>query len=72
MKQKYFLWYRMAALAYYRCEWTDISDDDKEYRFILTAEIDSLLKQCCKAKMNIPNAAKELSLFMKEVSKESR
>jgi len=71
VRQKYFLWYRMAVLAYYRCEWTDISDDDKEYRFALTTEIDALLKRCCKDKMKVPNAAKEVAIFM-ETAKERR
>lgn len=64
MNQKYFLWYRMAVLAYYRCEWTDISDDDQEYRFALTTEVDALLMRCCKDKMNVPNAAKEVAIFI--------
>jgi hypothetical protein len=69
VRQKYFLWYRMAVLTYYRCEWTDISDDDHEYRFALTTEVDALLRRCCKDKANIPNAAKEVAIFM-EISKE--
>lgn len=69
MSQKYYLWYRMAVLAYYRCEWTDISDDDNEYRFALTREVDELMRKCCEQKLNIPNAAKEISIFM-EMTKE--
>lgn len=61
----------MAVLAYYRCEWTEISDNDQEYRFLLTAEIDALLKRCCEDKVNVPNAAKEVAIFM-EMSKEPK
>lgn len=71
MRHKYFLWYRMAVLAYYRCEWTDISDDDKEYRFSLTTEIDLLLKRCCKEKMKVPNAAREIAIFMAMINEKT-
>jgi hypothetical protein len=64
MRKKYYLWYRMAVLSYYRCEWTEISDEDNEYRFSLTKEVDELIRSCCRSRMNIPNAAKEVSIFM--------
>lgn len=69
MNKKYYLWYRMAVLAYYKCEWTDIEDENKGFEFHLTKEIDDLIKNCCSEKMNVPNAAKNLSVFM-QVQKE--
>jgi hypothetical protein len=64
-----YLWYRMAVLAYYRCEWTDISQDDREYKFRLTAELDRLISRCHRERVNIPNAAKEMGIFMEVMEK---
>jgi len=56
-------WYMMAVLNYYRSEWTDISDDDVEYKLVLTDELKELLWACMRRKTNIPNAAKEVEIF---------
>lgn len=68
MNKKGYLWYRMAVLTYYRVEWTDISDDDQEYRLKLTVELDELIKQCRKDKVNVPNAAFEVFIFMQTIA----
>jgi hypothetical protein len=52
-------WYIMAVLNYYRSEWTEISDDDFEYKLVLTNELKELLWACMRRKTNIPNAARE-------------
>jgi hypothetical protein len=54
----------MAVLAYYRCEWTDISDNDFEYKLKLTEDLNELIRKCCVDKMNVPNAAKEIKIFL--------
>jgi hypothetical protein len=56
-------WYIMAVLNYYRSEWTEISDDDFEYKLVLTNELKELLWACMRRKTNIPNAAKEVEIF---------
>lgn len=63
MNKTYYMWYRMAVLAYYRCEWTDISDED--YRLAITADLNLLIKNCCHKKTTIPNAAKEVDIYIK-------
>lgn len=57
--------YSMTALAYWRAEWTDISDDDKEFAIKVTEELDDVIKKCYKSKINAPNAAKEIAKFFK-------
>ena len=63
MRSKRLGWYIMAVLNYYRSEWTDISDDDFEYKLVLTNELKELLWACMRRKTNIPNAAKEVEIF---------
>lgn len=57
-------WYKMAVLAYYRCEWTDVGEDDEEYMICFTQELNHLLKRCYRQKTKVPNAAKEVSIFL--------
>lgn len=64
MRKKRYLWYRTTVLAYYRCEWTGVSDDDHEYKIRLTADLDGLIKQCFRDKMNVPNTAKQIEIFL--------
>lgn len=64
MIKKSYLWYRMAVLTYYRTEWTDVSDEDQYYRLKLTVELDELIRQCRKDRMNIPNAAYQVRIFI--------
>lgn len=59
-----YLWYRMAVLAYYRCEWTDVAQDDSEYKLRLTTELDTLISRCHREGANVPNAAKEVGIFL--------
>lgn len=63
MKRK-FQRYAMNVLTYYRSEWTDVSDDDKEYRMLVTAELLQLMKTCMRRRVSIPNAAKEVEIFL--------
>lgn len=63
MRSKRLGWYIMAVLNYYRSEWTEISDDDFEYKLVLTNELKELLWACMRRKTNIPNAAKEVEIF---------
>lgn len=53
----------MAVLAYYRCEWTDIDDNNIDYKIRLTTELDQLIECSYKDKMNIPNAAKQIEIY---------
>lgn len=64
MSRKKFHRYMMSVLAYYRSEWTDISDDDVSYRLFVTTELEHLIKNCMKRRTNIPNAAKEVEIFL--------
>lgn len=64
MSSKKFHRYMMSVLSYYRSEWTEISDNDKNYRFLVTTELEHLIKGCMKRGTNIPNAAKEVDIFL--------
>jgi len=57
-------WYIMSVLAYYRSEWTDVPDEDKDYRLLVTSELERLIKACMRRGVNVPNAAKEVEIFM--------
>lgn len=57
--------YCNAVLAYWRSEWTDIKDNDKEFAIILTSKLNNIIKKCYKSNMSVPNAAKEISVFFK-------
>jgi hypothetical protein len=57
-------WYTMTVLAYYRSEWTDVPDDDKSYRLLVTEELQQLIKTCMKRGVSVPNAAKEVEIFL--------
>lgn len=63
MSKKYY-WYRIAVLAYYRAEWTDIPDQDHEYKIRLTANLDALIRNCWETDSNIPNSALEVKMFL--------
>jgi len=66
---KRYKFYTMTVLTYWRAEWTDISDNDKEFTIKITDEIDYIIKKCYKSKINAPNAAKEISKFFKNKTK---
>ncbi len=57
-------WYALSVLAYYRAEWTDISDEDSDYRLFVTKELQNLIDGCMRRKTSIPNAAKEVHIFL--------
>ena len=57
-------WYIMTVLAYYRSEWTDVSDEDKEYRPLVTEDLERLIKTCMRRGVSVPNAAKEVEIFL--------
>jgi len=57
-------WYALSVLAYYRAEWTDISDEDNEYPLFVTKDLQSLIDGCMRRKTSIPNAAKEVHIFL--------
>lgn len=57
-------WYTLSVLAYYRAEWTDVSDDDNEYRLFVTKELQDLIDGCMRRKTSVPNAAKEVHIFL--------
>lgn len=61
--------YMISVLAYYRSEWTDVSDDDNKYRLMVTEGLEDILFSCLRANMNIPNAAKEVEIFLSMESK---
>jgi len=64
--------YMMSVLAYYRAEWTDVSDNDDEYRLLVTKELQTLVKACFRRKMNVPNAAKEVEIFVDLAASKSK
>lgn len=64
MKNKKIAWYVMAVLAYYRSEWTEVADDDTRYRLVLTKELEDLIRGCRRRGTNVPNAAKEVEIFL--------
>jgi hypothetical protein len=57
-------WYIMSVLAYYRSEWTEVSDKDKGYRLLVTSELERLIRTCMRRGVNVPNAAKEVEIFL--------
>lgn len=57
-------WYALSVLAYYRAEWTDISDEDNEYRLFVTKELRDLINGCMRRNTSVPNAAKEVHIFL--------
>ena len=57
-------WYSLAVLAYYRAEWTEISDEDGDYRLFVTKELQDLIDGCMRRNTSIPNAAKEVHIFL--------
>jgi hypothetical protein len=63
-KRRDYYWYRMAVLAYYRCEWTNIDDQDRDYKIKLTTELDQLIENSYKNRMNVPNASKQIELYL--------
>lgn len=67
MNKKKFIVFRMAVLIYYRSEWTDVKDDDADYKFILTKEINELIMQCFIDKTNISNAAAQVKIFIDSI-----
>jgi len=56
--------YMMSVLSYYRSEWTEVSDEDKGYRLLVTDDLHLLIKTCMKRGLNVPNAAKEVEIFL--------
>lgn len=54
----------ISVLMYYKSEWTDISGDDTSHRFTVTNELEQIIKDCIKRGTNIPNAAKEVEIFL--------
>lgn len=63
-----YLKYRTSVLAYYRGEWTSVHENDNEYKLHLTVELDQLIRECFVSSIKIPNAAKEVSIFLKATS----
>lgn len=72
MNRKNMRRYIISVLNYYRSEWTDVSDDDNKYQLIVTDELENILLSCIRSKMNIPNAAKEVEIFLSLESKNGR
>lgn len=64
MTRKRVRWYMISVLAYYRSEWTDVADDDDKFRLLVTEDLEDLLLGCLKRKTSIPNAAKEVEIFL--------
>jgi hypothetical protein len=56
--------YMMSVLTYYRSEWTEVSDDDRDYRLFVAEELKTLIRTCMKRGLNVPNAAKEVEIFL--------
>lgn len=56
-------WYFIKVLSYYRSEWTDIPDDDANFKLLLNEELKKIISTCMKRGVNIPNAAKEVEIF---------
>lgn len=55
----------MAVLCYWRAEWTNIDDEDGTYKLIVADDLRMLIKKCFVQKLNIPNAARKIAVFMK-------
>ena len=62
-EKRRFRQYAICVLAYYRCEWTEVSDEDPEYDIRITREIRWLIRECWSRGVPAPNAAKELHIF---------
>lgn len=56
--------YAISVIAYYRAEWTDISDDDERFRLFVTTDLQDLIKGCWRRGTPVPNAAKEVDIFL--------
>jgi hypothetical protein len=54
----------MAVLSYYRAEWTDIAHDDEQHKIVLTEDVRGLIRGCFRGGSPVPNAAKEVELFL--------
>ena len=61
--------YTLSVLVYYRAEWTDISDEDSECKLFVTKELQELINRCWRNKVNIPDAAKQVQLFLEMMTK---
>lgn len=59
-----FKWYAISVLAYYRAEWTDVSDDDDQFRMLVTKDVQNLIRGCWRRKTTVPNAAKEVEILL--------
>lgn len=64
MTRKRVRWYMISVLAYYRSEWTAVADSDNKFRLVLTPDLEELLLGCFKRKTSVPNAAKEVEIFL--------
>lgn len=53
----------MSVLAYYRSEWTEVSDEDRDYKLMVTKELEDLIMGCMRRGTNVPNAAKDVEFF---------
>jgi len=53
----------VGVLTYYRTEWTDVSDKDREYKVLVSDQIQDLIFECFKSGYNIQNAASEVKQF---------
>lgn len=56
--------YAMSVLAYYRSEWTDVADDDDQFRLFVSKDLQDLVFGCWRRKVSVPNAAKEVEIFL--------
>jgi hypothetical protein len=56
--------YITLVLAYYKSEWTDMPNDDQERGIALTKDLRSIISNCFFARHPIPNAAKEVKIFL--------
>lgn len=56
--------YMMSVLAYYRSEWTDVSDEDRDFSIILTKDLRRLIRNLMRSGSNVPNAAMDVRIFM--------
>jgi hypothetical protein len=55
----------MCVLTYYRSEWTDVADDDEQHVIAITREVRHLIRGCWSRKTPVPNAAKEVDIFLR-------
>lgn len=56
--------YRNSVLAYFRSEWTDIPADDKNFKLLVSADLDKMIRECYLGTLNIPNAADLVRTFL--------